>query len=82
MNHNSSTRLVHLASYASDAQAHIVQGMLDSNGIPSVLNGEIISGVMGIQLLPNDSIRLMVRECDADRALQLLAEHGDDNQSF
>lgn len=72
MKSDTTSRLVHIASFASDADAHIVQGMLQSHGIPCVLNGEIISGVMGIQLLPSDSIRLLVRESDAEEALRLL----------
>ena len=73
-----SSRLVAIAAFSSDAEAHIVQGMLLNHDIPCVLNGEIISSVMGIQLLPSDSIRLMVHERDAERAMALLEAVGDD----
>lgn len=65
------------AIYTSDAEANIALGMLRTNGIPCELNGELAYGVMGIQLTPNDGIRLMVRAEDLDAALKLLAENGD-----
>jgi len=68
------SRLVAAATYTSDIEANIALGMLRSNDIPCILDGEIISGVMGIQLSPRGSIRLMVREEDLDRALSLLKE--------
>lgn len=64
--------LVVADTFTSDVSANIAAGMLRANGVDCVLDGEIISTVMGIQLSPQESIRLMVREEDLPRALKLL----------
>lgn len=64
--------LVVADTFTSDVSANIAAGMLRANGVECVLDGEIISTVMGIQLSPQESIRLMVREEDLPRALKLL----------
>lgn len=66
------SRLVVADTFTSDIEANIVAGMLRANDIPCILDGEIISSVMGIQLSPRESIRLMVRESDLPRALSLM----------
>lgn len=66
------SRLVVADTFTSDIEANIVAGMLRANDIPCILDGEIISSVMGIQLSPRGSIRLMVRESDLPRALSLM----------
>ncbi len=66
------SRLVVAATFTSDIKANIALGMLRANDIPCILDGEIITGVMGIQLSPQGSIRLMVREEHLAQALALL----------
>lgn len=66
------SRLVVADTFTSDIEANIVAGMLRANDIPCILDGEIISSVMGIQLSPRGSIRLMVRESDLPKALSLM----------
>lgn len=69
---NTDSNLVVADTFTSDISANIAMGMLRANDIPCVLDGEIITSVMGIQLSPQGSIRLMVRESDLSRALDLL----------
>lgn len=61
-----------LSSYPSMPDAAIVQGMLESHGIKSVLqdrNNAYVPIFGGVDLLVNDS--------DYEKARQLLTEHGD-----
>lgn len=63
--------------FDSAPAANIAMGMLKTNGINCILDGEIAYGVFGIQLAPNNGIRLMVNEEDLPQAQALLAEHHD-----
>lgn len=65
-------KLVPADTFSSAVSANIALGMLRNHDIPCILDGETISTVMGIQLTPGDSIRLMVREEDLPRAIALL----------
>lgn len=67
-----SSHLVVADTFTSDIEANIALGMLRAHDIPCILDGEIITGVMGIQLSPQGSIRLMVRQEDLTQALALL----------
>lgn len=72
------SQLVVAAIYDNIQEANIAQGMLRTNGIPCVLNGEIGYSVLRIQLAPSDGIRLMVFERDYYAALQLLEADNDE----
>lgn len=63
--------------FDSAPAANIAMGMLKTNGINCILDGEIAYGVFGIQLTPTNGIRLMVNEEDLPQAQALLAEHHD-----
>lgn len=63
--------------YYNDAEANIAMGMLRSNGIPCILDNEIAFTTFGIQLTPNNGIRLMVRQSDLPAALAMLDSAGD-----
>ncbi len=71
------SRLVVADTFTSDIRANIAAGMLRANDIPCILDGEIITSVMGFQLSPQGSIRLMVHEGDLVRALELLKSSAD-----
>jgi hypothetical protein len=62
--------------YASDmVEAQIIQGLLESQGIPSTLRSEGINGPqVGYPLLPRNPHRVLVVARDADRAREALAE--------
>lgn len=64
--------MVVLDNYPNPQEAAIVQGMLESNGIPCAVqdNNNLYVPVFG-------GVTLMVREQDLARARELLREHGD-----
>ncbi|MCC8112921.1 MAG: DUF2007 domain-containing protein [Bacteroidales bacterium] len=70
-------QLVLARVFEHDVPANIAMGMLRANGIPCILDHEIVSNVFGIQLTPCDGIRLMVRRRDLPVALKLLRECDD-----
>lgn len=68
--HNS--ELVLLKEYYSDAEAYIDKGVLETNGIPCIINNEIMSSVYPITITTLGAIRLLVFERDLDTARELL----------
>lgn len=71
--------MLKLASiFSTPQEAYIAKGMLDANGIPSIINNEDFYNVYPIGFNSIGGIRLMVPEEDYDKAIQLLKEHGDD----
>lgn len=66
--------LVLLNEYYSDAEAYIAKGVLETNGIPCVINNEIMSSVYPITITSLGAIRLMVFERDLEAARSLLNE--------
>lgn len=72
-----SNKLVLAKIFYNDAEANIAMGMLRSNGIPCILDNEIAFTTFGIQLTPNNGIRLMVHQSDLQAALALLSSPGD-----
>jgi len=68
--------LVLLTTFTNPFEANVVKGMLADNGIPSVLDGEMMLSVLP---MPQSigPIRMMVREEDSERALTLLQGHYD-----
>lgn len=57
--------------------ASIAAGMLEANGIPSILDNELLSSVLPISDMSLGQVRLMVNASDLPEALRLLREHGD-----
>lgn len=72
MEKNNNEKLVVARIFDHDGAANIALGMLRANGIPCILDNELTYVTFGIQLTPNDGIRLMVREKDLPAALELL----------
>ncbi len=64
--------------FANDrAEAEMVQGLLESEGIPSILQATGVNGPqLGVGLSPRSPQRVMVRAEHADLARRLLAEPG------
>lgn len=69
--------LICVATFPNDAEAHIVAGMLEAEGIPTVLDNQIFSSLYPIGFNSIGAIRLMVRRCDSDRALNLMERDHD-----
>lgn len=66
------TELVLLKEYYSDAEAYIDKGVLETNGIPCIINNEIMSSVYPITITTLGAIRLLVFERDLETARGLL----------
>lgn len=66
------SELVLLKEYYSDAEAYIDKGVLETNGIPCIINNEIMSSVYPITITTLGAIRLLVFERDLDTARSLL----------
>ncbi len=57
----------------SPAQAHLVSGFLEEEGIRCIVEGEMLFGVRGdLGLTPSTLPRVCVRDEDAVRAVELL----------
>lgn len=67
------------ATFPNIQSAYIAKGMLEANGIPSVLNNEDFNAIYPIGFNSIGAIKLLVREQDLEKAQQLLQEHGDEN---
>lgn len=72
-------KLTCVAQFSSPIAANIAQGMLENNGIKSVLDNATIVSVLPIPSAIG-GVRLMAREEDRDKALELLKKHKDLDQ--
>ena len=71
------TDLVEVMFAADRVEAEMVQGLLESEGMPSLLQATGVNGPqLGMGLSPRSPQRIMVRAEHADRARSLLAETG------
>ncbi|MDE6444302.1 MAG: DUF2007 domain-containing protein [Muribaculaceae bacterium] len=61
-----------LATYSTLAEAYIIKGMLEANGIPALVRNE-----NNLYVPIFDGVSVMVFEKDFDKAKKLLEEHGD-----
>lgn len=60
----------------NEMEAQVIKGLLESNGIPVLLQHEAISTVMGMAFGPLAEVAVLVPEPLADKAVALLAEEG------
>ena len=67
--------LVKVGYAGNRPEAEMIQGLLESAGIPSLLQALGVNGPnLGFGTLPNDPQRIMVRASQAERARALLAD--------
>lgn len=68
----SNEKLVSIYQAMGEAEAHIIKGLLESNGIPCFLQSPVLSqfGSVGF-------FNVMVRESDTDEAKKLIAGEND-----
>lgn len=71
--------IVLAATFPNDRIASIARGMLEANGIPSILENQYMSGIYPISFNSLGEVRLMVNASQLEDALRLLNEHGDIN---
>jgi hypothetical protein len=65
-------RMVFIAAHP--AEAHLVRGLLESEGIDAVVRGEALFGIRGLTPVTADSLpSVWVHDADVDRAIELIA---------
>ncbi|MBQ8773298.1 MAG: DUF2007 domain-containing protein [Muribaculaceae bacterium] len=72
--------LVLLNSYSDLAEAYMVKGVLETNGIECVIHNENISSVYPVTMIAWGQIDIMVRQGDINQARAILespAEYND-----
>lgn len=60
--------LVIFNAYTNDADAYIAKGVLETNGVPCIINNEIFSSVYPVGLAPWASIKLLIFRRDLEKA--------------
>ncbi|MBO5297753.1 MAG: DUF2007 domain-containing protein [Candidatus Homeothermus sp.] len=65
-------RLVVFNSYVNDADAYIAKGVLETNGVPCIINNEIFSSVYPVGLAPWGSIKLLIFRRDMEKAIRIM----------
>lgn len=68
-----------IATFPDSISASIAQGMLEANGIHSVIDNQAMGALYPTPLSGLSDVNLMVNEKDATRAIELLKEVGDGN---
>jgi len=68
--------LILFGTYYSDVDAYIAKGVLETNGIPCIINNEIMSSVYPITVTSLGEIRLLIFRRDLDEARKLLGGNG------
>ena len=63
-------KTVILTTFKSDVRAHMLQDLLENEGIESMLQGEYTAQVLAY--IPGMDIQVLVFENDYDRALEIL----------
>ncbi len=66
--------LILFNAYYSDVDAYIAKGVLETNGIPCVINNEIMSSVYPITITTLGEIRLFIFRRDLYAARRLFAD--------
>ena len=61
-------KLVVFGEYANEAEASIVKGVLETNGIPCILTNELLSSLLPMAPLKAGLVRLMVFDFDLEMA--------------
>jgi hypothetical protein len=76
--------LIELARYPTSAEAAIVRGQLDAEGIRTELSGEAVAGWLWHLGSAVGGVRLLISAADADRAHEVLGEISalDENEYF
>ena len=75
------TDLIGVAFAHSGPEAEMIQGLLESNGIPSALQSTGVEGPMlGVGLSPTSAQRVVVRADQAEAARRVLADVAAENE--
>ncbi len=74
-------KLVVFGEYANEAEASIVKGVLETNGIPCILTNELLSSLLPMAPLKAGLVRLMVFDFDLEMAKKIMESAPIDNQA-
>lgn len=74
-------KLVVFGEYANEAEASIVKGVLETNGIPCILTNELLSSLLPMAPLKAGLVRLMVFDFDLEMARKIMESAPIDNQA-
>lgn len=74
-------KLVVFGEYANEAEASIVKGVLETNGIPCILTNELLSSLLPMAPLKAGLVRLMVFDFDLEMAREIMESAPIDNQA-
>lgn len=74
-------KLVVFGEYANEAEASIVKGVLETNGIPCILTNELLSSLLPMAPLKAGLVRLMVFDFDLEMAKKIMESAPVDNQT-
>jgi len=66
--------LVEVRRCRDQAEALVVQALLDGNGIPTAMRGQLVQSVHPFSVGNAGEVTLLVAAIDADRARRLLAQ--------
>ena len=74
-------KLVVFGEYANEAEASIVKGVLETNGIPCILTNELLSSLLPMAPLKAGLVRLMVFDFDLEMAKKIMESAPADDQT-
>ncbi len=74
-------KLVVFGEYANEAEASIVKGVLETNGIPCILTNELLSSLLPMAPLKAGLVRLMVFDFDLEMAKKIMESAPIDDQA-
>lgn len=70
---NEENKLVVFGEYANEAEASIVKGVLETNGVPCIITNGILSSLLPMAPLKAGLVRLMVFDFDLELARKIMA---------
>ncbi len=70
-------KLVVFGEYANEAEASIVKGVLETNGVPCIITNGLLSSLLPMAPLRAGLVRLMVFDFDLEQARKIMASAPD-----
>lgn len=80
MEHKDENKLVVFGEYANEAEASIVKGVLETNGIPCMMTNELLSSLLPLAPLRAGLVRIMVFDFDLEAARKVMSSRPVGNQ--
>lgn len=66
-------KIVTFGEYANEAEASIVKGVLETNGIPCIITNGLLSSLLPIAPLRAGLVKVMVFDFDLEKAKEIMA---------